>query len=103
MALDIDEGSSLLIGSLLDADLPKYADMIESICLEAATAFAFERSLNKIKKTWEEREFRIAKHVSLSGREVYKNRLGFWHCLFICDRYYQICKTTWSQQLRKFL
>jgi hypothetical protein len=76
LALDIDESSSLLIGNLLDADLTKHADMIESICLEAATAFAFEQSLNKIKKNWEEREFHIAKHVSLSDTMRYAKQHG---------------------------
>ena len=51
------------VQELLSFDLSEHSLQINTICNGAAAEFALEQSLIKLRRLWEDKEFKLAKHI----------------------------------------
>ena len=53
------------MADLLSFNLGRYKDLITSICAGAAAEYALELQLNQLARVWQEKDFKLAKHIPL--------------------------------------
>ncbi len=51
------------VSELISYNLREHSLQINSICAGAAAEFALEQCLIRLRKLWEEKEFKLAKHI----------------------------------------
>ncbi|XP_066302844.1 dynein heavy chain domain-containing protein 1-like [Branchiostoma lanceolatum] len=70
-------GWSMSVGDLIDLDLPKHSQLINQIYTAATSEFSLEQSLGKLRRMWEEKEFKLAKYIrELPVRREKRKRTG---------------------------
>ncbi|XP_019630284.1 PREDICTED: dynein heavy chain domain-containing protein 1-like [Branchiostoma belcheri] len=69
-------GWSMTVGDLIDLDLPKYSQLINQIFTAATSEFSLEQSLGKLRRMWEEKEFKLAKYIRELPVRREKKRTG---------------------------
>ena len=62
---DYDPSWDFTVADLLSFNLGRYKDLIAAICAGAAAEYALERQLNQLVRAWEEKDFKLAKHIPL--------------------------------------
>ena len=65
MGQDYDPSWEFTVADLLSFNLGRYKDLISSICAGAAAEYALERQLNQLAWAWQEKDFKLAKHIPL--------------------------------------
>lgn len=58
-----DPKREFTVADLLTYDLDEHAQLIHSIYLGAVAEYDLELKIGHLKKFWEEREFKLAKHI----------------------------------------
>lgn len=58
-----DPTQQFLVSDLLSYSLVEHADLIQSVFLSAINEYDLELKFGKIRKFWEAREFKLAKHI----------------------------------------
>ena len=58
-----DPKREFTVADLLTYDLEEHAQLIHSIYLGAVAEYDLELKIGHLKKFWEEREFKLAKHI----------------------------------------
>ncbi|XP_035689698.1 dynein heavy chain 7, axonemal-like [Branchiostoma floridae] len=69
-------GWSMSVGDLIDMDLPKHSQLINQIYTAATSEFSLEQSLGKLRRMWEEKEFKLAKYIRELPVRREKKRTG---------------------------
>ena len=64
-----EEDYEFTVEELLSYNLASHSNTINNVYAAAVAEFAIEQKLSAIRKTWEEKEFKVAKHMPDS---VYK-------------------------------
>lgn len=65
MGQDYDPSWEFTVADLLSFNLGRYKDLITSICAGAAAEYALELQLNQLAWAWQEKDFKLAKHIPL--------------------------------------
>lgn len=65
MGQDYDPCWEFTVADLLSFHLGRYKDLISSICSGAAAEYALELELNHLARVWQEKDFKLAKHIPL--------------------------------------
>ncbi|XP_073235787.1 dynein heavy chain domain-containing protein 1-like [Porites lutea] len=65
MGQDYDPTWDFTVADLLSFHLGRYKDLISAICAGAAAEYALELQLNQLARGWEEKDFKLAKHIPL--------------------------------------
>lgn len=65
MGQDYDPSWEFTVADLLSFNLGRYKDLIASICAGAAAEYALELQLNHLVWAWQEKDFKLAKHIPL--------------------------------------
>jgi len=58
-----DASKQFTVADLLAYDLEEHAQLIHTVYLGAIAEYDLEVKINQISKLWEEREFKLAKHI----------------------------------------
>ena len=62
---DYDPSWDFTVADLLSFNLGRYKDLIAAICAGAAAEYALELQLNQLARAWQEKDFKLAKHIPL--------------------------------------
>lgn len=73
MGQDYDPSWEFTVANLLSFNLGRYKDLITTVCAGAAAEYALELQLYHLARAWEEKDFKLAKHIPLL-----RPRLGGW-------------------------
>ena len=65
MGQDYDPSWEFTVADLLSFHLGRYKDLIAAICAGAAAEYALELRLNQLARAWQEKDFKLAKHIPL--------------------------------------
>ena len=65
MGQGYDPSWQFTVADLLSLDLGRYKDLITTICSGAAAEYALEIQLNQLAQAWQEKDFKLAKHIPL--------------------------------------
>lgn len=65
MGQDNDPSWEFTVADLLSFNLGRYKHLIASICTGAAAEYALELQLNHLAQSWQEKDFKLAKHIPL--------------------------------------
>ena len=65
MGQDYDPSWDFTVADLLSFNLGRYKDLITAICAGAAAEYALELQLNQLARAWQEKDFKLAKHIPL--------------------------------------
>lgn len=65
MGQDYDPSWEFTVANLLSFNLGRYKDLIATVCAGAAAEYALELQLNQLVRTWQEKDFKLAKHIPL--------------------------------------
>ena len=65
MGQDYDPSWNFTVADLLSSNLGRYKDLITTICAGAAAEYALEQQLNRLIRAWQEKDFKLAKHIPL--------------------------------------
>ena len=76
MGEQLDPTHQFLVDELLSYNLNLHAAMITSVYQAALSEFAVEQQLVKLQHMWQEKEFKVAKHIPDS---VYRGQLSTRH------------------------
>ena len=71
MGHDFDPSWEFTVADLLTFNLGRYKDLIATVCAGATAEYALEFQLNQLTKAWQEKDFKLAKHIPLM-----RSRLG---------------------------
>ena len=72
-----DPKREFTVADLLTYDLEEHAQLIHSIYLGAVAEYDLELKIGYLKKFWEEREFKLAKHIPDSLLQS-KGKIVLW-------------------------
>ena len=67
---DYDPAWEFTVADLLSFNLGRYKDLIASVCAGAAAEYALEVQLTNLTRAWQERDFKLAKHIPLMGSRL---------------------------------
>ena len=65
MGQDYDPAWEFTVANLLSFNLGRYKDLIATICAGAAAEYALELQLHHLARAWQEKDFKLAKHIPL--------------------------------------
>lgn len=70
---EYDPAKHYKVQDLINLHLSVYSQLIDGVLASAVEAYGVEQRFNKIRSFWEEREFKLAKHVLDSTQESGQN------------------------------
>ena len=65
MGQEFDATMQFTVATLLSFNLARYKDLISHICASAAAEYALEIQLQSLTKFWQEKDFKMAKHIPI--------------------------------------
>lgn len=65
MGQDYDPTWNFTVANLLSFNLGRYKDLIAAVCAGAAAEYALELQLNQLARAWQEKDFKLGKHIPL--------------------------------------
>ena len=82
-----DSDKQFTVCDLLTYDLEENAQLIHSIYLGAIAEYDLELKINQISKFWEEREYKLAKHIpdSVLSTKGKGSFILFLACFWLCN------------------
>lgn len=74
MGQDYDPTWQFTVADLLSFNLGRYKDLIATVCSGATAEYALEQQLERLIRGWQEKDFKLAKHIPLMRPRIERER-----------------------------